>query len=55
METTDPEFVAYFRTQNLNAEQAQDVADKLATAGLYSASDFLGCYITKGTDFHQFW
>ena len=42
MDTADPEFVAYMRTQNFTAEQATDVAEKLSLAGLHSASDFSG-------------
>ena len=53
MATVDPEFVAYMRTQNLTAEQATDVAEKLSLAGLHSASDFLGFYSTKGTDMYR--
>ena len=33
MATADPEFVAYMRTQNLTAEQATDVAEKLSLSG----------------------
>ena len=52
---TNPDVVAYLRTQIFDADQAQDVAEKLALSGLYSASDFLGFYNTKGTDLHRWW
>ena len=52
---TNPDFVAYLRTQNFDADQAQDVAEKLALSGLYSASDFLSFYSTRGTDLHHWW
>ena len=55
MATVDPEFVAYMRTQNFTLEDATDVAEKVAAAGLLSASDFLGFYSTKGTDMYRFW
>ena len=50
MATANPEIVAYMRTQHFQADDAVDVAEKLSVAGLYSASDFLGFYSTKGTD-----
>ena len=52
---TNADFVAYFRTHNFDSAQAHDVADKLVLSGLYSASDFLGFYSTKGTDLHRWW
>ena len=55
MATADPEFVAYMRTQNFTADDATDVAEKLSVAGLYSASDFLVFYTTKGTDMYRWW
>ena len=50
---TNPDFVAYLRTQNFDSAQSVDVAEKLAVAGLLSASDFLGFYKTKGSDLHR--
>ena len=55
MATADPEFVAYMRTQNFTADDATDVAEKLSIAGLYSASDVLAFYSTKGTDMYRWW
>ena len=52
---TNPDFVAYLRTQNFDSAQSVDVAEKLAIAELFSASEFLGFYSTKGTDLHRWW
>ena len=52
---TNPDFMAYLRTHNFDADQAQDVAGHLALSSLYSAPDFLGFYSTQGTDMHRWW
>ena len=52
---TNSDLVAYLRTQNFDSAQSVDVAKGLAISELFSTSDFICFYNTKGTDLHRWW